>query len=138
MKISSTFQRKRARIEIIPLIDIIFFLLATFVMVSLAMVKNQGITIKLPVAATGQQLDRTVSKTVTVTKNGDVFLDKENMGLEAICARLKEMKAQNQDMNILINGDESTNFGLVVKTLDAIRKVGISKVSIQTRGSEVK
>ena len=50
--------RRKARIEIIPLIDVIFFLLATFVLVSMSMVKNQGVPIRLPVAATGMALDR--------------------------------------------------------------------------------
>lgn len=52
-KIPSPRSNKRARIEIIPLIDIIFFLLATFVMVSLSMVQNRGIPVTLPAAATG-------------------------------------------------------------------------------------
>lgn len=138
MKIPAVYQRKKARIEIIPLIDIIFFLLATFVMVSMSMIKNQGITINLPVAATGQPLDRTVSKIVTVAKNGDVFLDKENLGIEGVSARLKELRIQNQDIKVLINGDEQADFGLVVKILDEIRNIGIGKVSIQTKGSGVK
>ena len=52
MKITSPVSRKKARIEIIPLIDIMFFLLATFVMVSMSMVKNQGIAVNLPKAST--------------------------------------------------------------------------------------
>ena len=55
MKTGSPFLKKRARIEIIPLIDIIFFLLATFVMVSLSMVKNHGINVALPTASTSQR-----------------------------------------------------------------------------------
>lgn len=138
MRIQLTFQRKRPRIEIIPLIDIIFFLLATFVMVSLSMVKNQGITVNLPVAATGRPLDQMVSKTVTITKDGEVLLDKENLGIVGVVARLKEFKAQNQDIKVFINGDESADFGLVIRIFDELRKIGIGKVLIQTKGSEVK
>ena len=138
MKIPPVYQRKRARIEIIPLIDIIFFLLATFVMISLSMVKNQGITINLPVASTGQQLDRTILKTVTVTKSGDIFLDQEKLGIEGLGTRLKQLKIQNQEVRVLINGDESADFGLVVKILDEVRNMGISKVSIQTKGAQLK
>ena len=138
MKIPAVYQRKRARIEIIPLIDIIFFLLATFVMISLSMVKNQGIIIHLPVASTGQPLDRTVLKIVTVTKSGDVFLDQENLGIEGLRARLGELKNKSQDVQVLINGDEAADFGLVVKILDEIRKIGIGKVSIQTKGAQGK
>lgn len=138
MKIPSPVQRKRARIEIIPLIDIIFFLLATFVMVSLSMVKNQGITINLPVAVTGQPVDRSVIKTVTITQDGSVFLDKENLGLNGSMDQLKQLKAAKKDVKVLINGDDAANFGIVVNVLDEVRKMGIHKVSIQTKGSKGK
>ena len=70
-------KRKRARLEIIPLIDIIFFLLATFVMVSLSMTKNQGVNVALPTASTGASLgdQSEMDKTVTLSVNdkGEVF-----------------------------------------------------------------
>ena len=138
MKIPAAYQRKKARIEIIPLIDIIFFLLATFVMVSMSMVKNQGISVTLPVASSGQPVDRTVSKTVTATKNGDIFLDTERVSMETLSAKLRTLKSQNQDVKILVNGDEAADFGLVVKILDEVRQSGISKVSIQTKGAQGK
>ena len=138
MKIPQVYQRKRARIEIVPLIDIIFFLLATFVMVSLSMVKNQGITINLPVASTSQPIDREVARTVTVTQSGDVFLDKERMSIEELSSRLKQLKSQNKDVTILINGDDAADFGIVVNILDEVRGLGITKVSIQTKKTEAK
>ena len=138
MRIPQVYQRKRARIEIVPLIDIIFFLLATFVMVSLSMAKNQGITINLPVATTSQPIDRAVAKTVTVTKNGDIFLDKERMGIGEVSNHLRQLKSQNKDITILINGDDAADFGIVVMILDEVRNPGISKVSIQTKKEEAK
>ena len=138
MRIPQVFQKKRARIEIIPLIDIIFFLLATFVMVSLSMVKNQGITVNLPVAATGQPLDRTVIKTVTVTMTGDILLDKDLMDVSKFVSALKKLKAENNEVKVLINADDAADFGVIVKVLDEVRKIGISKVSIQTKGADTK
>src|SRR5690349_9982000 len=113
MKIPTTFQRKRARIEIIPLIDIIFFLLATFVMVSLSMVKNQGISVNLPRATMGQTMDRSQVMTVTVTKSGDIFLNKDKLGMAGVIERLQTVKTENSDVKILINGDEQSDFGVV-------------------------
>lgn len=138
MRIPQVYQKKRARIEIIPLIDIIFFLLATFVMVSLSMVKNQGITVNLPVAATGQTLDRTVIKTVTVTMTGDILLDKDLMDVSKFVSALKKLKAENNEVKVLINADDAADFGVIVKVLDEVRKIGISKVSIQTKGADTK
>ncbi|MBP6344022.1 MAG: biopolymer transporter ExbD [Candidatus Omnitrophica bacterium] len=138
MRIPQVYQKKRARIEIIPLIDIIFFLLATFVMVSLSMVKNQGITVNLPVAATGQTLDRTVIKTVTVTMTGDILLDKDLMDVSKFVSTLKKLKAENNEVKVLINADDAADFGVIVKVLDEVRKIGIGKVSIQTKGADTK
>lgn len=136
MKIPQVYQKKRARIEIIPLIDIIFFLLATFVMVSLSMVKNQGITVNLPVAVTGQTIDRTVIKTITVTMTGDVLLEKDLMDIGQMISALKKLRSENSEIKILINADDAADFGVIVKVLDEVRKIGISKVSIQTKGAQ--
>lgn len=138
MRIPAAYQRKKARIEIIPLIDIIFFLLATFVMVSMSMVKNQGISVTLPVASTGQPEDRATAKTVTAAKDGGIFLDKEKVSIEELSVKFRALKSQDKDVKVLINGDEAADFGLVVKILDEVRKAGITKVSIQTKGGQGK
>lgn len=127
-----THQRKRARIEIIPLIDIMFFLLATFVMVSLSMVKNNGIAVNLPVASTGAAQERKILTTLTVTEEGFLYIDKEKISIEALPARLKVLKETDPDMKVFINGDEKASFGGVIKVLDEVRKLGITKVALQT------
>ncbi len=138
MKIPSTPRRRRARIEIIPLIDIIFFLLATFVMVSLSMVKNQGIPVNLPHAKTGEAQSKEVSSsvTVTVTDTNRVFLDKELVDWETLPARLKELQARQPDLRVVFNGDQLAYFGDVVKALDEARRAGIERVAIQTTGAQ--
>lgn len=128
--------RKKARIEIIPLIDVVFFLLATFVMVSLSMVRNQGIGVTLPTAATGISQERKVFATVTVTENGDLYLDKRPTSLEELTRRLGEMKSADPELKVFINGDERAYLGSAVRVLDEVRKLGITKVSIQTKGAD--
>lgn len=135
MKLQSTFAKRRARIEIVPLIDIIFFLLATFVMVSLSMVKDQGISVRLPKAVTGVPQERSASVTVTIKENGEFYLNKEKIGSRDLLQRLTELKAANADQKVLVNGDELAYFGDVVTVLDGVRKIGIDKVSIQTKGA---
>lgn len=132
MKIPAISQRKRARIEIIPLIDIMFFLLATFVMVSLSMVKNNGIAVNLPVASTGAAQERKALTTLTVTEDGTLYIDKEKISLNALPARLKALKESDPDLKVVINGDEKASFGGAVKVLDEVRKLGITKVAVQT------
>lgn len=136
MKIPPVSQRRRARIEIIPLIDIMFFLLATFVMVSLSMVKNNGIAVNLPTADTGAAHDRKASTTLTVTEEGFLYLNKEKVSLEALPARLKALKESDPEVKVFINGDEKASFGEAVKVLDTVRKIGITRVAIETGGKK--
>jgi biopolymer transport protein ExbD len=127
---------KKARIEIIPLIDIIFFLLATFIMVSLSMTKNQGVQVALPAAATSaslgdnQELDKAV--TLSVNEKGDFFYNKDKITIAQLPMRLATLKSTSKDPKVIVNGDAGADFKNVVALLDEVRKIGISKVGINT------
>ena len=133
---SSGGGRKRARIEIIPLIDIIFFLLATFIMVSLSMSKNQGVQVQLPTAGTAaslgdqQELDKAV--TLSVNDKGEVFYNKDKITLAQLPMKLQIFKTTAKDPKVIINSDGGANFKQVVAVLDEVRKIGIAKVGINT------
>lgn len=132
MRIPLPNARRRARIEIIPLIDIVFFLLATFVMVSLSMIKNQAISVNLPSATTGAPQERKSSVALTVTEDGLVYLEKEQIALADLPVRLKRLKTDDPDLKIFIHGDEKASFGGAIQVLDEVRRQGITKVAIQT------
>lgn len=136
MKIPLPATRRKARIEIIPLIDVIFFLLATFVMVSLSLVKNQGIRVNLPSAATGAPQERETAVTITVTKSGDIYLNQEKLAQGLLPQRLKQLKTENPDIRVFINGDKEAAFGNAIQVLDEVRSTGITKVAIQTKQGE--
>ena len=127
---------KRARIEIIPLIDIIFFLLATFIMVSLSMTKNQGVNVALPAAASAaslgdqQELDKAV--TLSINAKGEVFYNKEKVTLAQLPMRLSTYKAGTKDPRVIVNSDAGADWKNVVAVLDEVRKTGITKVGINT------
>jgi biopolymer transport protein ExbD len=123
---------KRARIEIIPLIDVVFFLLATFVMVSLSMVKNQGISVNLPAAKSSAPQSRESSVVISVTAEGEVYLNKEAVTIEKLVASLKDTLASNPDPKVFINGDKEARFGKAIEVLDEVRKLGITHIAIQT------
>lgn len=127
---------KRARIEIIPLIDIIFFLLATFIMVSLSMSKNQGVNVALPTAGTaaslGDQTELDKAVTLSVNEKGDVFYNKEKITFAQLPMRLQNLKALSKDPKVIINSDGSADFKYVVSVLDEVRRIGIAKVGINT------
>ena len=128
--------RKRARIEIIPLIDIIFFLLATFIMVSLSMTKNQGVQVALPAAGSaaslGPQEEMEKAVTLSINEKGDVFFNKEKITIAQLPLRLQAFKATAKDPKVIVNSDGAANFKNVVAVLDEVRKIGITKVGINT------
>ena len=125
--------RRKARIEIVPLIDIMFFLLATFMMVSLSMVENQGMKVKLPVADTTSSQQKNESMlTLTVDSKGVIYANKEAVSAEALPAYLEKYRERTDQPRVLINGDEGASWQAVVSVLDQTRAAGISQVAILT------
>ena len=134
MIIPSPRSKRRARIEIIPLIDIVFFLLATFVMVSMSMIKNQGVTVHLPSAESGsRQTQGNEYTAITVTESGQIYFNKIKVSLAQLQSELQSLKKRTPDPTILLNGDDKAALGKAVTVLDEARKVGIKKVAIVTK-----
>jgi biopolymer transport protein ExbD len=126
--------RKKARIEIIPLIDVIFFLLATFVLFTLSLNKSQGLHVALPDSETGEPRDPSGSATITVTQEGTMAWDKDPITLDEFLIRLKAFHADHpDDARILINGDSEASFSSVIYVFDEVRKADIHKVLIETK-----
>ncbi len=134
VKIPSPVAKRKARIEIIPLIDIVFFLLATFVMVSLSMVKNQGISVNLPKATTASAQDTSALATVSLSADGDLYLNKEKVSLETMKNKLEAQKSAGTELRVMVQADTDADFGAAVSVMDEIRRLGITKIAIQTKG----
>jgi len=127
---------KKARIEIIPLIDIIFFLLATFIMVSLSMSKNQGVQVALPTAnssaSLGDQQEMDKAVTLSVNAKGEVFFNKDKINMVQLPMKLQTFKTTSKDPKVIINSDAAADWKNVIAVLDEVRKIGIEKVGIST------
>jgi biopolymer transport protein ExbD len=125
--------KKRARIEIIPLIDVIFFLLATFVLFTLSLNKSQGLRVNLPESETGEPRDPAGTATITVTEEGTLAWDKDPITLDEFLTRLNTFHISNPDGRILINGDANASFASAIYVFDEVRKAQIQKVLIETK-----
>jgi biopolymer transport protein ExbD len=126
--------KKKARIEIIPLIDVIFFLLATFVLFTLSLNKSGGLKVDLPQSETGEVRDPAGAVTITVTSEGGVAWDKDAIPLDQFIARLQQYKIEDPDGRILINADTDASFTQVFTyVVNEIRKAGFQKILIDTR-----
>jgi len=131
--------RKRARIEIIPLIDVIFFLLATFVLFTLSLNKSGGLPVLLPASSTSVPRDPSGTATITVTGDGSIAWDKDLITLDEFLARLQKYRLDYAgDARILINADERALFAQVVYVTDQVRIAGIPKIYIETRVAQSK
>ena len=132
MKLTA-YQHKKAKIEIVPLIDVVFFLLATFVMVSLSMTRNQGMQVALPAASSAsKQADDDKAITLTVLPTGEVFYNKDKITLAQLPFRLQTLKTAQKDPKIILNAAADADFKQVVAVLDEARRIGIAKVGIST------
>ena len=126
--------KKKARIEIIPLIDVIFFLLATFVLFTLSLSRIQSLPIQLPVAAPPHRPDPNDDMvTLQVSDAGTYYWNREPIMASEIAPRLVSYKAQSQNPRVLLAGDNKARFGATVFALDQVRKAGIEQVSIETQ-----
>ncbi len=133
MRIGSPIPKKHARIEIIPLIDIMFFLLASFMMVSLSQTHMKGIRVNLPanVAVPPNQVKDFVSVRVAV---GPVYyFDGQFVPDDQLMPRLMGLYQQNPGIKVSISAEPMALHGDVIGLLDKVRQVGIEKVGYQIR-----
>ncbi|VVM06943.1 Biopolymer transport protein ExbD [Methylacidimicrobium cyclopophantes] len=124
--------RHRPRLEIIPFIDVMFFLLATFMIVSLSMTKNEAISIRLPQGTTTVTQNPNDQMIVTVLANGDYSVGKEKVPAADIAKRLAQLKAANPDPKVFVTGESDAPFERVIQVIDEGRKLGIGRIAIQT------
>jgi biopolymer transport protein ExbD len=130
---SSQGGKKRARIEIIPLIDVIFFLLATFVLFTLSLNKTGGLTVLLPASETSIPRDTAGTVTLSVTAEGTLAWNKDVITLDEFLDRIQRYKIEESDPRVLINADERALFAQVVYVVDQVRVAQIPKIYIETR-----
>jgi biopolymer transport protein ExbD len=128
--------RKKPRIEIIPLIDVIFFLLATFVLFTLSLNRIQSVPVDLPFASDKPPDPQEQPKdllTIQVSDQGNVYWNRELIDIDEIPARLEQWKKQIQLPRVLVAGDDRARWGVTVQVLDEVRKANIEKISMETR-----
>jgi biopolymer transport protein ExbD len=135
VKLSSKLpaENAEARIEIIPLIDIMFFLLASFMLVSLSMVNLKSLKVNLPTAVSASADTKKDYLDISIDKTGGTFVDRKPVaGNELVAALLWAQKA-NPNLRVFISGDSDGRYGNVIGVLDLVRRAGIDKVAFEIK-----
>ena len=119
---------RKARIEIIPMIDTVFFLLVFFMMASLSMTVHGGIPVNLPKAAKAEAARAPL--TISIGRDGVVYLDREPVDTSQLAARLQARAQREPEVAVVIEADTDVAHGRVVDVMDAARVAGIGKLAI--------
>jgi biopolymer transport protein ExbD len=122
-----------ARIEIIPLIDIMFFLLAAFMLVSLSMVNMKSVKVNLPTATTATHETQKNFFNISVDKSGSVYFDQKLVGNNELVFQLAALQKTNEAARIFISGDVESRHGDIIHVLDLVRSAGIQNVAFEIR-----
>jgi biopolymer transport protein ExbD len=125
--------QEEARIEIVPLIDILFFLLAAFMLVSLSLVNPRSVAVNLPTATTAVSDSRKDFVSITVDRMGVAYLDQVPRGPQELAQALAGLRKEGGEPRIFISGDRDARHGDVIRVLDLVRAAGIQRVAFEIR-----
>ena len=129
MRIGSPFPHKKARIEIIPLIDIMFFLLAAFMLASLSMMRLQSIRMNLPTATVAKANTKPDMVNITVDPLGNMSIDKQSYNFVQLKELLTSKIKTNAAVPVFITGNDEATHGMMINVLDEVKSTGIVNVS---------
>ncbi|MBW2027790.1 MAG: biopolymer transporter ExbD [Deltaproteobacteria bacterium] len=131
MKVNFQALRK-ARIEMLPLIDIVFLLLVFFIYAMLSMAVHRGLPVRLPFSSTAK-IERELVLSITVKEDGTIYLDKKRVRLEHLEEALKSKVAEEKGQGVLLFADRALKYQDLFRILDRIRMAGLTKISLQAQ-----
>jgi biopolymer transport protein ExbD len=137
MKIRSPLMRRKTRLEIIPLIDIMFFLLASFMMVSLQMQKVRTLKAALPRATLATAATKPNTINLSVDRFGQVVVDRKAMSFAELFTLLTNRCGADPDVPVFITGSRDATHGSMMYVLDFVRHAGAQRVAISVKAEEV-
>ena len=128
-------KKRKAHIELIPMIDVMMFLLVFFVLVSLNVIPALGMKTQLPSASSAQQLKPQNKAILTLGANGELQLDGQDIQVDALVVALKAQEKPDSKTTIIVNSDKGVEVARLVEVMDTLRLGGFTSISIATRKS---
>jgi len=129
MKVDMNFHRK-ARIDMLPLIDIVFLLLVFFIYAMLSMAVHHALPVVLPLSSTAP-LDKQVTLSVTVDRDGTVFLDEAPVETQNLAERLRVLAGDEKEPAVLLFADNRITYQTLYGVIDQIKLAGINRLSLE-------
>jgi biopolymer transport protein ExbD len=127
MKLSSGYEEKKARVEMLPLIDVVFLLLVFFIYAMLSMVVHHGMEVALPSAGSAV-LEQDDYISITIDAENNLFLNKEPVEAGDLTPGVLGLRGDS-DIPVFIDGDRKADLGLAIEVLDNLKEAGIEEVS---------
>ena len=121
---------KKARIEMLPLIDIVFLLLVFFIYAMLSMAVHRGLPVELPLSTTAE-IDKKLTLSVTVKADEAIYVDKERVALADLTHVLQNKAGETREPGVLVFADRALPYQMIYNVLDKIRLAGLSRISLQ-------
>ena len=129
MKVNVSLNRK-PRIEMLPLIDIVFLLLVVFIYAMLSMAVHRGLPVLLPTSETAK-VDKRLTLSVAVKADGSIYVNEEPVRINHLAEKLENISKREKEPGILLFADRSLSYQRLFRVLDQIRKAGLSRISLQ-------
>lgn len=131
MKLASALGKRKAEINLVPLLDSIFILIFFFMFALTTMVKKNGISVALPQAGSGKKVEEKI--TLSIKENGSLYWNEIPFPKEELSQRLQGFKKQFPDTSLIIQGDRNTPFENIVTILDMAEEIQLRRVTIETK-----
>jgi biopolymer transport protein ExbD len=122
--------RRKARIEIIPMIDVMMFLLVFFVLISMNVIPAMGLKTQLPGSTQLSALDHTYHVVITIGAGGRIQLNGEDYSRRSLAQRLEDLEKQHKQMDVVVDGDKDSLLQNLIDVMDVVKASGISAISI--------
>ncbi len=123
-------ERRKSRIEMLPLIDIVFLLLVFFIYAMLSMAVHRGLPVVLPTSSTAK-IDKHLILSITLRADGNIFLDKEPISLKNLKEALRQAARKRKETGVLLFADKAVPYQELFRVLDEIRLAGLNRISLQ-------
>ena len=130
-RLSALSENVDSSIELTPMLDVVFIMLIFFI-VTTSFVKESGIEVSRPNAASAEKQER-ASIFIAIDSQGQVWLQKRRLEIDAVRANIEKLHAESPEGTVVIQADQVSEIGILVKVMDQVRQAGVENISLAAK-----